>query len=203
LDESVLERIGRLLEGKRAVALGPGLSTAIGASALAMKLLGSAEVPLVVDADGINVLADAGSGAGGMKAPWVLTPHPGEMARLMKMTVKEVQADRIGVTREAAKRFDAQVVLKGANTVVAAPDGRVFVNSTGNAGMASGGMGDVLTGIVGGLLAQGLEPLDAALLGVFLHGLAGDRVAVTKGLPGLVASDIIAELPRILMEWTK
>ena len=165
-------------------------------------MLQSVEVPAVVDADGINILADDLSGMSRISAPMVFTPHPGEMARLVNKTVAAVQADRIGVAKEAARKHQVVMVLKGAHTVVAAPDGRIFVNTTGNPGMASAGMGDVLTGIIGGFLAQNVEPLDAALLGVYLHGLAGDRAEDKVGAPGLIASDVIDELPRILKEWT-
>ncbi|MCP4675083.1 MAG: NAD(P)H-hydrate dehydratase [Deltaproteobacteria bacterium] len=202
LTEKATKRIGRFLEGKQAVAVGPGLSTAAGISTLVMRLLQMLEVPAVIDADGINILAKDPSDAGRISTPMVFTPHPGEMARLMNKTVPNVQADRIGIAREAAKRHQVVIVLKGAHSVIATPNGRAFVNTTGNPGMASGGMGDVLTGIIGALLAQQIEPLDAALLGVYLHGLAGDRAADRVGIPGLIASDVIEELPRILKEWT-
>ena len=147
--------------------------------------------------------ADALEGLLGRLLPYAFgDEHPLLMARLVNKTVPNVQADRVGIAREAAKRHQVVLVLKGAHSVVAAPDGRAFVNTTGNPGMASGGMGDVLTGIIGALLAQQVEPLDAALLGVYLHGLAGDRAADQVGIPGLIASDVIEELPRILKEWT-
>ncbi|MCP4601489.1 MAG: NAD(P)H-hydrate dehydratase [Proteobacteria bacterium] len=203
LTEKATKRIGNFLEGKQAVAVGPGLSTATGISALVMRMLNMLEVPAVIDADGINILAKDPSGASRISVPMVFTPHPGELARLVNKTVPAVQADRIGVAKAAARRHQVVMVLKGAHTVIAAPDGRVFVNTTGNPGMASGGMGDVLTGIIGGFLAQKLEPLDAALLGVYIHGLAGDRAAGRTGLPGLIASDVINELPCLLKEWTQ
>lgn len=202
LSEKVIRRIGQILEGKKAVALGPGLTTARGISALVIRMLQMLEVPAVIDADGVNILANDPSGAGRIKAPMVFTPHPGEMARLIGKTVPIVQADRIGVARDAAARHQVVMVLKGAHTIIAAPDGRIFVNTNGNPGMATGGMGDVLTGIVGSFLAQGLGPLDAALLGVYVHGLAGDRAACHVGAPGLIASDVIDELPKILQEWS-
>jgi ADP-dependent NAD(P)H-hydrate dehydratase / NAD(P)H-hydrate epimerase len=195
------ERVDDLLDGKRAVALGPGLSTAEGISALAASLLGALEVPAVIDADGINILASEPGVLGRVSSPLVLTPHPGEMARLTGKSVPDIQADRIGAARDAASIFRAVIALKGARTVVAAPDGRVFVNPTGNPGMASGGMGDVLTGLVGGFLAQGLPALDATLLAVHLHGLAGDRGAARLGQHALVATDVLAEVPAILRDW--
>jgi len=201
LTDKATKRLEKLLEGKQAVALGPGLTTAKGISALAVRLLQMLEVPAVVDADGINILAKDPSGAGRISTSMVFTPHPGEMATLLGKTVPTVQADRIGVAREAAKWHKVVIVLKGAHTVVAAPDGRVFVNTTGNPGMASGGMGDVLTGVVGAFLAQKLPPLESALLGVYVHGLAGDNASSQTGHLGLAASDLIDELPKIFNEW--
>jgi hydroxyethylthiazole kinase-like uncharacterized protein yjeF len=202
LNDKITKRIAQIVEGKQAVAVGPGLTKAKGISSLVVRMLQTLEVPAVVDADGINILAEDPSGMSRISVPMVLTPHPGEMARLMNKTVPVVQADRIGLAREAAKKHKVVIVLKGAHTVVAAPDGRVFINTTGNPGMASGGMGDVLTGIVGGLLAQRLEPLNAALLGVYLHGLSADRAKDKVGIPGLIASDVIDELPHVLKEWS-
>jgi len=203
LTDKVVKKAEGLLEGKAALAMGPGLSTAAGISALAMKMLQLAEVPAVVDADGINILARDPSGMGRISAPMVLTPHPGEMARLVNKSVPAVQSDRIESAREAARWHKTVIVLKGANTVIAAPDGRVFVNPTGNPGMASGGMGDVLTGIIGGFLAQGLEPLEAAILGTFLHGHAADVAAEDVGETSLLASDVISALPEIIKDWSE
>lgn len=201
MGQKVARRLAQLLSGKQAAALGPGLTTAPGMAGLVLCAIETLEVPAVIDADGINILAADPAVAGRAKAPLVLTPHPGEMARLLNRTTADVQADRIGAAREAARAHRAVVVLKGARTVVASPDGGVFVNPTGNAGMASAGMGDVLTGVIGGFLAQGVLPLEAALLGVYVHGLAGDRSAERIGAAGLVASDVIDELPRVLAGW--
>jgi NAD(P)H-hydrate epimerase len=152
-------------------------------------------LPLVLDADGLNaivehpaVLRERPPGSA------VLTPHPGEMARLTGKTVTEVEADRVGVAREFARRHRVVLVLKGARTVTALPDGRVRLNGSGNPGLASGGMGDVLTGLIGGLLAQGLSPADAAVLGVYLHGRAADRLQQTMGSAGMIATDLLREL---------
>jgi ADP-dependent NAD(P)H-hydrate dehydratase / NAD(P)H-hydrate epimerase len=202
LSEKSAARVATLLEGKKAVALGPGLGTGPAISHLAVRLLKSLSVPVVVDADGINILADDPSSVARIEAPMIFTPHPGEMARFINKSVHAVQSDRIGVCRETAQRNHVVVVLKGAHTVVASPDGRVFINPTGNAGMATAGMGDVLTGIIGGLLAQGIEPLDAALLGVYLHGAAGDRAVCRTGEAGLLASDVILDIPQILRDWS-
>jgi len=185
-----------LAEGKQALALGPGLGTGDETGALIRRFLQETELPVVVDADGLNALA------GHLEVlvrrrgrPTVLTPHPGEMARLCGQSVAAVQAARIDVARDFAVTHGVVVVLKGARTVTACADGRVRINASGHAGMASGGMGDVLTGQIGGLLAQGLPVCDAATLGVFLHGLAGDRLRGYYGEAGLLATDLLRELP--------
>src|SRR5262249_25552375 len=158
-------------------------------------LLNHSEIPLVIDADGLNCLATDISVLRRAKAPVVLTPHPGEMARLLNTTNAEVQTRRLAVARAFAAEHSWFLVLKCANTVIAAPDGRAWLNSTGNPGMASGGMGDVLTGIISGFLAQGYPPEEACRLGVFLHGHAGDKAAEEKGEAGILARDLIERLP--------
>lgn len=183
-------------EGKDAVAVGPGLgSDPEGAAPAIRRLVAECPLPLVLDADGVNAFAGRAVELAGRPGPTVLTPHPGEMGRLLGITTAEVQADRIAAVRRAAAETGAVAVLKGHLTLVAAPDGEVWVNPTGNPGMASGGTGDVLTGMIAGLLAQGLEALDAARLGVYLHGLAGDAAAARRGEPALAAGDLIDALP--------
>jgi NAD(P)H-hydrate epimerase len=150
---------------------------------------------LVIDADGLNAFEGALQRLRERSSPTILTPHPGEMGRLLGRPTSEVTADRLGAAREAARRSGAIVVLKGYRSLIATPDGEVWINPTGNPGMATGGTGDVLTGMLLGLLAQGLEPLTAAQVGVFAHGLAGDLVARRAGERGLRASDLIEELP--------
>jgi NAD(P)H-hydrate epimerase len=180
------------------VAVGPGLGTAEETGQLVRKLYQELIQPLVVDADGLNLLA----GAVGVPAagPRVLTPHPGEMSRLTGLSTLEIQADRRAVAADYAKRHNVYLVLKGAATVIAAPDGRLAVNSTGNPGMAAGGMGDVLTGLIGGLLAQGVAPWEASCLGVYVHGLAADRI-VRAGRPfGFLAGELAAEIPAAFQE---
>jgi NAD(P)H-hydrate epimerase len=149
----------------------------------------------VIDADGLNNLALEIDRLRHAKTAPILTPHPGEMARLIGKDTATVNQDRVGVARSFAITNRCHVVLKGARTVIATPDGKVFINSTGNPGMASGGMGDVLAGMLVALLGQGLTPENAMKLGVYLHGFAGDCVAAEKGGIGLIASDIIEELP--------
>ncbi len=198
LSERSLARLAEVVEGKSAVVIGPGLSTAPGISGLVARLASTMTVPAVIDADGLNIMAADPASLGRVVSPLVLTPHPGEMARLLGKSVPAVQSDRIGTAREAARKLQAVIALKGARTVVATPDGRIWVSTTGNPGMATGGTGDVLAGIIGGLLAQGMPPLEATLLGVWLHGTAGDRAAARLGEPGLLAGDLLTELPELL-----
>jgi NAD(P)H-hydrate epimerase len=186
-------RLRALIEGKTAVVIGPGLGTHAGAERTVRWLLANSELPIVVDADAITVLARDPSAVRRGRAHPVLTPHPGEMSRLIGTDTQTVQSDRAGLARRFATEHRCTLVLKGARSVVAHADGWLWVNPTGNPGMASGGMGDVLSGILGGLLAQGLSPADAACLGVYVHGAVADAVAV-DGEIGLLATDLIAEL---------
>lgn len=180
-----------------AVALGPGLGTAEETGRFMRQVLecGRDDLGLVVDADGLNLLADDPAMRGAWPGPLVLTPHPGEAARLLGRDITGVVADRVGTARALAGRFEGVALLKGAPTVVAAPDGRAAVCPLGNPGMASGGTGDVLTGIVAALLAQGLGAFEAAGLGVWLHALSGDLAALDLGMWSLVAGDLVDYLP--------
>jgi NAD(P)H-hydrate epimerase len=187
---------------KTAVALGPGLGTLTATQELVRQLVRVLPQPLVIDADGVNALVGRPDLLKQAAGPRLLTPHPGEMARLLNCTSKEVQAARLDAVREAAARYGAILVLKGAQTVVADPEGRLSINPTGNPSLASGGTGDVLTGLLGGFLAQGLSPWDAARLGVFLHGLAADYLAADTGR-GLIAGDLLAIFPEVLTEFTQ
>lgn len=181
--------------GKRAVALGPGLSLHPETQAVVRALVPQLPCPLVIDADGLNAIAGHESIVAKRSDPTLLTPHPGEMARLLGCTTNHVEADRPSAACEAARRYRAWIVLKGAHTLLADPDGRLWINTTGNPGMATGGTGDVLTGVLGGLLAQSI-PLPAAITAaVYLHGLAGDLAARQTGEAGLIARDLIAQLP--------
>lgn len=192
------DRLAALLEGKDAVVVGPGIGVTPATRALVQWLIATSEAPIAIDADGLNCLAGHLDWLGARRAPIVLTPHPGEMARLASSPTAEVQADRIGCARGFAERHGVTVVLKGARTVVASPAGMVSINPSGNPGMASGGMGDALAGMTGSLLAQGLEASAAAEAAVYWHGAAGDRVAERRGEAGLLASDVIDELPPTL-----
>ena len=173
------------------VAIGPGLGTGEYARALVHELLARVKKPVVLDADGLNVLAGSRDLLKQAPAEVVITPHPGEMARLLGISTKEVQADRIEVARSTAKDLGVQVVLKGAHTVCAEPDGTVWVVPTGNHGLATAGSGDALTGVIAGLIAQGSSPAEAARLGAFVHGLAGDLAAEELGPRSVTAGDVL------------
>ncbi|MGB8427231.1 MAG: NAD(P)H-hydrate dehydratase, partial [Desulfobacterales bacterium] len=192
---SAYEPICDLLDGKRCLAIGPGLGQAPETADLLGRVVEDSRLPLVIDADGLNNLAGAVAMLARRTAPVVLTPHPGEMARLAHTSVAAVQSDRIACAREFAQALKVHLVLKGARTVIAHPDGFVFINATGNAGMASGGMGDALTGLIAGFIAQGFPVAAACHLGVYLHGAAADRLAAGKGPWGYLASDVIEAIP--------
>lgn len=184
------------LAGKDVLALGPGISWRPETARLVRELAEEATLPMVIDADGLNALSEEREVLLRKKSSAViLTPHPGEMARLAGMTIAGGEADRIGTAREFAARYGVYLVLKGARTVIAAPDGRIAINGSGNPGMASGGMGDVLTGVLASLLGQGYDPFSACRLGVFLHGFSADLVAADMGEMGMAAADVQERLP--------
>jgi NAD(P)H-hydrate epimerase len=200
LEPAAIDLLLDLAEARDAVVLGPGLGTRPGTVLVVRELVRRASRPMVLDADGLNALAGPGGGDPLRTAsgPRLLTPHPGEMARLLGVTVADVEADRPRAAREAASAFEAVALLKGSRTLIARQDGRLAVNPTGNPAMASGGMGDVLAGLIGALLAQRLPAPDAAELGAYLHGMAGDLGAAEIGPAGLLATDLAARLPRAL-----
>jgi NAD(P)H-hydrate epimerase len=181
------------------LALGSGLSRHREAAELARRVMAECERPMVLDADGLNAFEGYTEALARAPAPRVLTPHLGEMRRLTGLDTAALEATRIDAAREWAGRWRAVVVLKGAPTVTAAPDGRVTVNPTGNPGMATAGTGDVLTGAIAALIAQGLDPYDAARLAAYAHGMAGDMVAAERGPNGMAAGDVAEALPRPLM----
>jgi ADP-dependent NAD(P)H-hydrate dehydratase / NAD(P)H-hydrate epimerase len=193
----------RLLGARDALAMGPGLGTAVGTRAAVVAILAGRSAPAVLDADGLNAFATDKGARARLRAgdhPLVLTPHPGEAARLLRTTPREIQNDRLGSARRLAAETGSIVVLKGRRTVVSHADGRASFNSTGNAGMATGGTGDALTGILGALLARGMSGFDAARLGTYVHGAAGDLAAARIGEDGLIAGDLIEALPRAWSE---
>jgi hydroxyethylthiazole kinase-like uncharacterized protein yjeF len=183
------------IEGKTALAIGPGLGTHDDAQRMVEFLLAETALPMVVDADALTCLARVPERLRRSRPRTLLTPHPGEMARLLATTPATVQADRLGVARTFAIEHGCTLVLKGARSVIADAHGRAWINPTGNPGMASGGMGDALSGILGALLAQGLSVDEAARLGVYLHGDIADHIAARRGDIGLLASDVIAGIP--------
>ncbi|MDA3901962.1 MAG: NAD(P)H-hydrate dehydratase [Desulfuromusa sp.] len=189
-------QIEQLLVERQALAIGPGLGQSADLAELIRFLLSSASVPMVIDADGLNLLAgqlECLQGRSGQ--PLILTPHPGEMARLTGLTVGEIEANRFEIAQQFAIKYGVVLLLKGARTLIVAPDGRVNINSRGNDGLASGGSGDVLTGLIGGLLAQGMDGFSTATLGAWLHGRAAELVADLQGTAGMTASDLLTQLP--------
>ncbi len=196
LTETALSLLERLLATRNTVALGPGIGRHQETVALVQRLVTTVSQPLVIDADALNALAEDLSVLQRRRsAVIVLTPHPGEMARLLGTPLPDMAAVRISVAQEFARKHALYLVLKGAHTIIAAPDGQVAINGSGNPGMASGGMGDLLTGVITALLAQGYHPWQACRLGVFAHGLAGDLAAAELGEIGLCAGDLLKTLP--------
>ena len=199
------------------LAIGPGIGVSAETERLMKALIKNSTKPIVIDADGINSIKGEIAIFSKSKAPVILTPHPGEMARLVNpptppfakggqrgiitkggrggITIQDIEQDRINIAMSFAKETGTYLVLKGVPTVVAAPDGRSFINSTGNPGMATGGVGDALTGMISGFLSQTMNPLQACILGVYMHGLAGDIAASEKGRYPLIATDIIDKIP--------
>lgn len=197
---SSLPEILRSAKGKNVMAVGPGIGLDPGTGEMVRSLIRKSRIPLVLDADGINHLARDPGVLNKAGAPVIITPHPGEMARLTGASGEALKTRRVDVAREFAAKFKVVLVLKGARTVVAGADGRVWINTTGNPGMATAGIGDVLTGIIAGLVAQGMRPVEAAVGGVYLHGRCGDRAANRLGERGLLSRDLIREIPRVLAE---
>jgi len=186
------------LAGYDALALGPGLGTAPATCQVVTELLRRVEKPVVLDADGLNCAAKDPACLSGREYPTVITPHPGELGRLLGSSAAEIQSSRLEAATEASRRFGCVTVLKGANTLVANPHGSIYINPLAMAGLATAGSGDVLTGCIAAFSAQGLEPLDAALCGVFVHGRAAELAAHIMGSVGMVASDLISHLPLAL-----
>jgi NAD(P)H-hydrate epimerase len=193
---SALTKLLPLVKGKSAVAVGPGLSRDSATTWVIREFVRACEVPLVLDADGLNAFEGTADQLEGNKRPLIITPHPGEMARLTGLSTSQVQGRRIEVAREFAAKHHIFVVLKGHRTLVAEPNGTVWVNTTGNPGMATGGTGDILTGMIVGAVAQHSTKIVGALTqAVFLHGLAGDLAAREVGEYSLMATDLLKFLP--------
>jgi len=193
-------RLDQLVEGKSVLAVGPGIGSVRETAELVRTVVSRYDVPIVLDADGLNAFAGCMDTFRASQRVRILTPHPGEMARLTGRTTREILARRVEVAREFAKQHQATLVLKGSRTLTAAPDGQVWANPTGNPGMATGGTGDVLTGLIAGLVAQHSTrpPAEVAAAGVYLHGLAGDLAALVLGETSLIAGDLLDALPRAI-----
>lgn len=184
-----------MCEKSSAVLIGCGLSVCDDTKNLVQSVITNCEKPLVIDADALNCICNKPEIFKNLKAPAIITPHPGEMARLLHSTPKTVNSSRENTAIDFAKKFGVVTVLKGAGTIIASPDGEVYINHTGNSGMATGGSGDVLSGIIGSLLAQGASPINAAAAGVFLHGTIGDIAAEKLGKISMLPTDMIDMIP--------
>jgi NAD(P)H-hydrate epimerase len=188
-------------EGKDAVVFGPGIARDDDTFKLIGPFLEELQCPCVLDADALNSIAGHLEVLQKAKSELLLTPHPGEMSRLVNLTTAEVQKNRVSLASAFAKDHQVVLVLKGARTLIARDDGTVFINPTGNPGMATGGTGDVLAGLCGALLAQGLSTEDAAVAGTWVHGLAGDLAKEKHGEMGLIASDLLDGLGEVWRRW--
>ncbi len=184
-----------MCEKSSAVVIGCGLSVCDDTKNLVQSVITNCEKPLVIDADALNCICNKPEILKNLKAPAIITPHPGEMARLLHSTPKTVNSNRENTAIDFAKKFGVVTVLKGAGTIIASPDGEVYINHTGNSGMATGGSGDILSGIIGSLLAQGAAPINAAAAGVFLHGTIGDLAAEKLGKISMLPTDMIDMIP--------
>ncbi|MBL7114215.1 MAG: NAD(P)H-hydrate dehydratase [Kiritimatiellae bacterium] len=197
-----VEEWGRNLADFDGILIGPGMRVTRATTTLTERVLAGSRSPLVLDADALNACANRMFLIKRARCPVILTPHPGEMGRLFNGSIEAVQKDRLGATRKAAETTRAVVVLKGAGTVITEHEAQLWVNMTGNPGMATGGMGDVLAGFLTGLAAQSFAPLDAARLAVYLHGMAGDLAATRLSESALTATDVIAALPEAFKRLT-
>lgn len=198
LVEATLSQLRTFAANKQVIAIGPGLGREEETVRAVRELIATLDLPCVIDADALFALSDDLELLAARQAPTILTPHPGEMARLCGKTTDEVQADRLGIARSFATTHQVWLLLKGYRSIIAAPDGTVMINPTGDPGMATAGAGDVLTGILAGLIAQGMPMQEAASAGAYVHGLAGDLAAAHRGETGMVASDIIDHLPEAI-----
>ena len=210
LPEAILETYGdaldnleKVLSWASVIVAGPGLGMGANAKHIVKKVLQSATVPVILDADGLNLVADNPQWLKEAKGTVIVTPHLGEMARLIHEDVQVIQNRLLETAKEFAENYEVICVLKDARTVTAVPGGFAWVNDSGNNGMATAGSGDVLTGVLAGLIAQGMEPQYAASMGVYLHGLAGDVQTKERGAYGLMAQDILEGIARVLAEFSR
>ncbi len=188
------------LKSSKVVALGPGLGRSKQTEIIVERVLREATCPVILDADALNVLPSMLKLLKKVKNRCILTPHPGEMARITGLSIPEINDNRIKVAKDFSRKYGVIVVLKGASTVITDEEGHVYINTTGNPGMATAGSGDVLTGIIAALVGQKIDLIDAAMAGVYIHGRAGDEAAKITGEYGMIASDMVREVPRIITE---
>ncbi len=192
------EAVGKISE-YNVLLIGPGLGQNNQATGLIKDILNINLPTTVIDGDGLNILSKIGEWWKVLKGKAILTPHPGEMARLTGLTIEEIQADRVNVAQSFAKKWGKIVVLKGANTLVASPAGQVLVSPFANPVLSTAGTGDVLAGMIAGLLAQDLKPFDGASVGVYIHGMAGEKLSKKIGKTGALTSDLLPLLPKVLL----
>jgi NAD(P)H-hydrate epimerase len=195
-----LEKILKLTEASDIVAIGPGIGLDDETARLVLELIPRINKPLIIDGDGLTILARDTTILATRKYPTVITPHPGEMSRLTGKPVEEIKKSRLKTALEVAQKLSSYVVLKGAHTVIATPEGKAYINLTGNPGMATAGSGDVLVGAIAGMYGIGYGFEEAVRMGVFVHGLAGDLAAESIGMDGLTAVSIMNFLPRAMKE---
>ncbi|MBM3244658.1 MAG: NAD(P)H-hydrate dehydratase [Candidatus Omnitrophica bacterium] len=202
LAKSSFKKIIDFLNKADVLVIGPGLSDNKETAGLIRKVINRVRLPVIIDADGLNALAGHLDILRKKKAlvnrDIIITPHPGEMARLLDKTISFVQKDRKNIAKSFAKNYNCLVILKGNKTIIAAPEGKAYINNTGNPGMATAGSGDCLTGIIAAFLGQKLKAPEASRIAVYIHGLAGDLAAEEKTQISLIASDIIDKIPEVL-----
>ena len=192
------EEIRRIAANKTALVVGPGAGTSEELMKLIELILQDIHIPVVIDADGLNSFAPKIASLKALKAEVVLTPHPGEMSRLLNMKIQAIQADRLGAAEKLVELTGATVVLKGAYTVISCPNGQVYLNPTGNPGLATAGTGDILAGMLGAFLAQGYNAFEASAAAVYIHGLAGDEAKKKSGELGMIATDLLGYIPSLV-----
>lgn len=197
---SAYPQVKKIFSKYQSVAIGPGMGQEPGTKKFILKMIAECPLPVAVDADALNILSSDLKVLGRARGPRVLTPHPGEMARLTGLSSRSIEEDRLKIARDFAVKNGCVLLLKGQHTCVASASGATYINRTGNSGMATAGSGDVLTGMIAALLAQGVEPFQSAKTACYLHGLAGDAAAKKIGKVSLTASDIIESIPHVLIK---
>ncbi|MEK6790327.1 MAG: NAD(P)H-hydrate dehydratase [Deltaproteobacteria bacterium] len=198
LGAEAIDAVIKAAKHKAAIVIGPGLGLSAGSTSLVLSVIERAGAPVVIDADGLNAMAASIAALKKAKAPLVLTPHPGEAGQLLGKDIAAIQSDRVSATRTLAEHTGAIVLLKGASSVIASPDSDIYIVPTGNPALATAGTGDVLSGVIAGLLSQGLSPIEAASCGAYLHGLAADEYKSLHGDTGMIATDLLHSIPSVI-----